>query len=133
MLSYNEAAAIAAAPAHAPVETALRRLLSDRVQDWTACDLLDLTYLVIVEPGDTERDLLDTVGYSPLVNPTINKRFGERGFTPAFDWLKLNGEYWELIETVSNDGFAFCVFIPNNERTDPQLLSLCRTCAEEGR
>lgn len=131
MLSYNEAAAIAAAPIHAPVDTDLRRLLSDRVHDWAACDLLDLTYLVIVEAGDTERELLDRVGYSPLINPTSCKRFGEPGFTPSFDWLKLNGDYWELIETVANDGFAFCLFLANNEQTDPELLSLCRTYAEE--
>jgi hypothetical protein len=130
MLNYNHAAAIAAAPPNAPVDESLKQLLGDRVHDWAACELLDLTYLVVIEPGDTERDLLDAIGYSPLVNPTTQKRFGQRGFTPSFDWLKLNGDYWELIETVSNDGFAYVIFVPDRDDTDPELRRLCRMHAE---
>jgi hypothetical protein len=131
MLTYIDAAAIAAAPTTAPVNGHLRQLLADRVYDWTVCELLDLTYLVIVEAGDTESDLLDAVGYSPLRNPTTSKTFGQAGFTPSFDWLKLNGEYWELIETVGNDGAAFVTFVPDREDTDPELRRLCRTYADE--
>jgi hypothetical protein len=123
MLSYNEAAALAAAPTNSSIDPNLRSVL----RHWAAADLLDLTYLVIVQPGDSERTLLDTVGYSPLVDPLSGKRFGDEGFVPSFDWLKLNGQHYELIETVSNDGFAFVLFIPDSQRTDPQLLQLCRT------
>jgi hypothetical protein len=101
------------------------------VHDWIACELLDLTYLMIIESGDTERDLLDAVGYTPLRNPTTRKRFGEAGFTPSFDWLKLNGDYWELIETVGGEGAAFVLFVPNCDGTDPELRHLCRTYADE--
>jgi hypothetical protein len=130
MLSYTEAAAIAAAPINAPVDAALRGLLADRVQDWAACELLDLTYLAILERGDTEQDLLNAFGYSPLFNSTVAKRFREPGFLPSFDWLQLNGEYWELIETVGNDGAAFVIFVPDRDGTDPELRALCRQYAE---
>src|SRR3954464_15644457 len=99
MLSYNEAAAIAAAPTNASIDPSLRALLATRVRDWASADLLGLTYLIIVQPGDSERTLLDTIGYTPLFNPLTGKRFGERGFGPSFDWLKLTGRHWEIIET----------------------------------
>ena len=126
MLSYNEAAAIAAAPTNASIEPSLRTLLANRVADWAAADVLDLTYLMIIEPGDTERTLLDTAGYTPLFNPLSGKRFREKGYSPSFDLLHLTGRYYELFETVSNDGFAFVVYIPDSLQVDPELLALCR-------
>jgi hypothetical protein len=130
MLSYNDAAAIAAAPMNAPVEESLRQLLAERVHDWTATDLLDLTYLLIAEAGDTEQDLLKVAGYSPLRNPTIGKRFREDGFVPSFDWLSTHGRWVEIIETVSKDGFAFVLLIELTERTDPELRALCEAYAD---
>ena len=81
------AAAIAAAPKDASLDPHLRQLLADRVHDWTTTDLLDLTYLVIVEAGDSESDILAAVGYSPFVNPLDDSRFGSPSFTPPWTWL----------------------------------------------
>lgn len=131
MLSYIDAAAIAAAPTNAPVDDRLRRLLAERVHDWAATDLLELTFLLIVEAGDTEQDLLKAAGYSPLRNPTIGKRFREEGFVPSFDWLQLHGSHVEIIETISNDGAAVVVFVELSEQTDPELRALCDTYADE--
>src|SRR5215210_340964 len=106
MLVFNDAAAIAAAPTTAPVDDDLRQLIADRVHDWTATDLLHVTLLVIVEPGDDERKLLTKVAYSPLVNPTQGLRFGDHGFEPSFDWLQHHTGGWtEIMETISNDGW----------------------------
>jgi hypothetical protein len=129
MLSYKEAAAIAAAPAIAPVDAHLKRLLAERVHDWAATDLLDLTHLIIVQGGDTEQDLLAAAGYSPLANPLDGRRFGDPEFTPSFDWLQVHDGWTEIIETVSNDGFAFVLFVEHNERTNPELELLCRRYA----
>jgi hypothetical protein len=130
MLSYNEAAAIAAAPTNAPVDAQLKQLLVDRVHDWTATELLELTHLLIVQPGDGENEMLEAVGYSPLVNTLNGKRFGQKGYSPQFDWLQDHCGWFELIQTVSNDGFAFVIFVPDREGTDPELHRLCRTYAE---
>ena len=130
MLSFDNAAAIAAAPTSASIDPALRQLLADRVHDWAATDLLGLTHLLIVQAGDTEEDILKEVAFSPLANPLNGSRFGSPAFRPAFDWLQGHGGWFELIQTVANDGFAFVLFIEEAEGSDPALLSLCRTYAE---
>ncbi len=126
MLSFDTAAAIAAAPTTASVDPTLRQLLADRVHDWIATDLLDLTHLLIVEPGDTEEALVDAIGFLPLVNPLDGLRFGSEGYVPHFEWLSDVGGYFELIQTVGNSGFAFVLLVQDAEGVDPELLSLCR-------
>lgn len=127
MLIYSDAAAIAAAPTTAPVDHHLRRLIADRVHDWTATDLLDLTVLVIVEPGDDERKLRRRIAYSPLANPVEGSRFGEPGFEPSFDWLQHHPGGWtEIMETVGNDGWAMFLFVADQDGTDPELRALIR-------
>jgi hypothetical protein len=130
MLIYNDAAALAAALTTAPVDDSLRQLLAERVHDWSATDLLALTCLLIVEAGDTEQDLLNAAGYSPLRNPTICKSFRQEGFVPSFDWLQQHGRWVEIIESVSNDGFAFVLFVELTDRTDPDLRALCDSYAD---
>ena len=125
MLIYTDAAAIAAAATTAPVDEDLRKLIADRVHDWTVTDLLDLTVLVIIEPGDDERKLLRKIAYSPLVNPGQGMRFGDDGFEPSFDWLQHHAGGWtEIMETVSNDAWAIFLFIPDRDGTDLALRSL---------
>ena len=131
MLSYYTAAAIAAAPTSAPVDPALRRLLADRVHDWTAIGLLGLTHLLVVEPGDTEDDIISEVAFSPLVD-LDGRRLGDEGFLPPFDWLSRAGGYFELIQTVGNDGFAFHILVPDRDGVDTELLALCRAYADGG-
>ena len=131
MLSFHDAAAIAAAPTTAYLDPALRQLLADRVHDWAATDLLDLTHLLIVQAGDTEQTIMDEVAFTPLVNPLDGSRFGSEGFQPSFDWLSVYDDWAELIFTVSNSGFAFHIFVEIAQGTDPELLALCRTYAGE--
>jgi hypothetical protein len=132
MLSFDTPAAISAAPASSSIDPGLKRVLAARVADWTAAGLLDLTHLLILEPGDTEQAILDEVALSRLVNRTDGRRFPEEGFVPPFQWLSDVGGHWELIQTVGNSGFAFCIFIPDAEGTDPELRALCRAFANGG-
>lgn len=131
MLSFDSAAAIAAAPTTASIDPVLRQLLADRVHDWATTDLLDLTYLLIVQAGDAEEDILEAVAFSPLVNPIDGRRFGSKGFVPHWDWLEAHDGWWELIVTFG-DGYAFVLFIEDSEGTDPELRALCRTYADGG-
>jgi hypothetical protein len=130
MLSFHDAAAIAAAPINASIDPVLQRLLADRVHDWAATDLLDLTHLLIVQRGDTEEDILEEVAFSPFVNPLDGRRFGSKGFVPSWDWLEQHDGWFELIFTVANDGFAFVLFVEDSEAVNPELRDLCRTYAE---
>ena len=126
MLIYTDAAAIAAAPTTAPVDDDLRHLIADRVHDWTATELLDLTVLVVVEPGDDERKLIRKIAYSPLVNPGQGLRFGDPHFEPSFDWLQRHAGGWvEIMETMPS-GFAVFLFLADRGGTDPALRSLIR-------
>ena len=130
MLSFNNAAAIAAAPSTASIDPTLRQLLADRVHDWTATDLLELTHVLIVQAGNTEEDILDAVAFSPLINSLNDQRFGSKGFTPAWDWLERHDGWFELIATVGDSGFAFVLFIEDAEGVDPELRALCHAYAE---
>ena len=133
MLSFNDAAAIAAAPTTASIDPALQQLLAERIHDWTAIDLLGQTHLLIVQPGDTEAAIVQEIAFSLLVDPIGGLRFGSQGFVPFWDWLEDIGGWFEMIVTVGNSGFAFQLFIQNAEGVDPELLNLCRTYAGEVR
>jgi len=128
MQSFDTAKAIAKAP-RVVTDPQLKNLLSDRVRDWSALGLLDLTHLVIVEVGDTDASIIEELGFSPLVNPLNGKRFGMEGFVLPFDYIEDHGSCFELIVTVGNDGFAFVLFVRDRVGVDPKLLSMCNTHA----
>ena len=129
MLSFHDASAIASAPSTSSIDLALSQLLADRVQDWAATDLLDLTHLAVIQTGDTEAAIVDEVAFSPLVNPLDGRRFGSKGFEPCWDWLERHAGWFEMIVTVGNDGFAFVLFIQDSDGIDPQLRRLCQSYA----
>jgi hypothetical protein len=130
MLSFADAASVAAAPTHAPNDPVLQRLLADRIHDWAATDLLRLTHLLVVEAGDSEKDIVEEVAFSPFVNSLDGARFGSPGFQPPFDWMEAHPGWFELIQTVGNDGFAFVLFVEDAPGTDRELVELCRAYAE---
>lgn len=129
MLSLHTAASIAASPSLVTDDT-LRPILRSSVRRWKQARLLDLTHLLIVEPGDTEADIIDEVGFSPLVSTWDGRLFGTEGFQPFWDGLHDRGGWFELIVTVGDSGFAFVLVIADREGVLPNLLALCRTHAE---
>ena len=133
MLSFHDAAAITAAPNAATIDPTLKQLLADRVHDWKATDLLDLTHLAVVQAGDSEKSIIDEVAFSPLSNPLDGRRFGTKGFEPCWDWLERHDGWFEMIVTVGNDGFAFVLMIQDSDAIDPQLRQLCQTYAPAAR
>jgi hypothetical protein len=133
MISYDNAAAIAAAPTDARLDPELRRLLADRVHDWAATDLLGLTHVLLVQAGDTEQDILDEIPFSPLRNTLNNSRFGSPDFRPQFDSLIVQGGWAEIIATVSNDGFAFHLFVEMADSADAELTATILAYAGTGK
>ena len=57
-------------------------------------ELADWTDLLVVEPGDSEQDVVREVGFSPLVEPIDGARFGSEGFVVF--WDHLNSDRWLL-------------------------------------
>ena len=104
-----------------PLEANLKRLLSGRVRDAATLGLADLTHIVVIEPGDSEADIEDAIGFSPLVSRIDGIRH-----QPDWDWIEKHEGYWELVYTVSNDGFAFLVLVQDVPCVLPDLLALCR-------
>ncbi|SFR84739.1 hypothetical protein [Sphingomonas jatrophae] len=102
----------------------LRDLLESR---FTAlADLLDWTEFVIVEPGDTEADIVREVGFSPLVEPIDGVRFGEEGFQPFWDHFVDHGGWFELSVSFGSS-FAYVLLISAEQPAWPELYQLCRS------
>ena len=128
MHSFDNAKAIAGAP-RLMTDPQLVNLLTDRVQDWTELGLLAMTYLVIIEIGDTDKSIIEEIGFSPMVNSLDGKRYGMEGFVFPFDYIEDHSGWFELFATVGNDGFAFVLFVRDREGVDPEFVAMCRAHA----
>ena len=82
-----------------------------------------MTHIAVIEPGDTEEAIVDELGFSPLHNPLTGRRFGQRGFTPNWNWLAVHPAWFELIYTVGNSGFAVIIFAPTSAGALAQMCS----------
>ncbi len=109
---------------HQPLEPVLHRLIKGRVQDALSLGLADLTHIVVIEPYDSEDDLIEALGFSPLVSRLDGIRL-----QPDWDWIECHPGFWELLYTVANDGFAFLVLVQDAPGVLPNLLALCRAAA----
>lgn len=104
-----------------PLDPNLKRLLQGRVQDAASLGLADLTHILVLQPGDSEADIIEAIGFSFLVSRLEGVRH-----QPDWDWIEKHEGYYELVYTVSNDGFAFLVFVQDAPGVLPELLALCR-------
>lgn len=104
-----------------PLEPGLHALIKGRVQDAMNLGLADLTHIVVVEPYDTEDDLIEALGFSPLVS-----RLDGLTLQPDCDWIECHSGWFELVYTVGNAGFAFLVLVQDAPGVLPALLALCR-------
>ena len=97
----------------------LKILLADRLADTVKCGLQNMTHILVVEAYDEEDQIVDAIGFSPLVS----RIDGERN-SPDWDWLERHEGWWELLYAVGNDGFAYIILVQD----DPQspLAQLCR-------
>lgn len=99
----------------------LKSLLTARIEALDA-ELIDQTEYLIVQPHDTEHDIIRHIGFSPLVEPIDGTRFGTAGFSPCWDWLADCHGWFEMIVTFGST-FAYVLFIA--DRLDA-LGNLCR-------
>jgi hypothetical protein len=130
MLSLYDKTSMEAALA-SPLDPRLHQLLAERIHDARETDLIDLTHLLVVQPGDCEHTIAEEICLSPLTNPIDGERFGTPEFQPWWDWLQHHDGWFEMIITVGNSGFAFILLIEDAEGVQPELLSLCRAYAED--
>lgn len=110
-----------------PLDPALERLLRSRIQRLDP-ELVAYTEYLLIEPGDTEEDIIRCVGFSPLVEPIDCVRFGEIAFHPFWDWLAYRDGWYEMIVTFGST-FAYHLLVCDVEGTLTELRSMCRTYA----
>lgn len=104
----------------------LRALIEGHLTSAREQGLAELTHIAVIQPHDTENDIIDELGFSPFHNPLTGKRYGEAGFVPNWDWLEVHPGWFELIFTVGNSGFAFILFV---EKGESQLARMCDSFA----
>ncbi|MCK8457891.1 hypothetical protein [Sphingomonas faeni] len=111
----------------------LHRLLTKRIAALGTPygDVTDHTEFLVVEPFDTEADIVRHIGFSPLVEPFDGFRFGEPDFHPGgWDWLAEHGGWYEMVVTFGST-FAYILLIQDKDGVIPELRRLCRRYVAE--
>lgn len=88
--------------------------------------LLDLGPILVIEPGDTEADIISEIGFSPLVNRVDGEKFPSPAFTPNWECITLTDGWFEQVYVTCDDGSGVMIFVPDDDRIDGDLLALCR-------
>jgi hypothetical protein len=125
MIDMPDLDAIVAA-LHTSLAPDLHDLVASRLQDAFACELADLTHILVIQPGDTEAQIIDAIGFSPLVS-----RMDGHRLQPDWDHIEPHPRWHELIYTVGDSGFAFLVFVERADGVLPELLALCDAGANQ--
>lgn len=128
MLLLRSSAAMARA-LDSPLDEGLRELLLLRQSQLNENDKLEFSevaFFLIVEVEDDLGALEAQLGFSPLVNPMDDTRYGDPDFTPWWDWIEDHNGWFELVFVLTDDGFAHVVLIRDGEGLAHSLLSLCR-------
>ena len=102
-----------------PIDEALKNLLEDRLADTIHCGLQDYTHVLVVEAGDTEQQIVEAIGFSPL-----KTRIDNRPNCADWDWCERHPGWWELLYTIGNDGFAYILLV--EDASGAPLACLCR-------
>lgn len=115
-----------------PLARNLRSRIAHRLAQAEANGLTDLTHIVAIGPGDTERGIIDEIGFSPVVDVLHDCRFGSVGFQPYWQDLTLVDGIFDLVVTMGNAGFAYILLVEDREGVWPELRTMCRFHAGEG-
>lgn len=125
MLCLPDRASIESAST-ASLPTGLADALAARVRHTLANGLGDLTHILVVEAEDTEAQVIEAIGFSPLENSIQGTRHGQPAFLPGWDWLATLPGCFEMIVTVGDSGFAFVLLIEDAHVDRSGLANICR-------
>jgi hypothetical protein len=85
----------------------------------------DLFKLILVEPGDTLAGIDSEFDGAFLINHFSGRRYGDPGFTPAFEVLEEYPGLYAMLFCEGDGGFGVEVIVPKSTDIDTRLLSLC--------
>lgn len=104
----------------------LRAAINTHLDRASKNDLRDMTYLLVVEPTDTDAAIEQELGFSPLVCPFDRHHWRDPRFVPQWAWLDHQRGWYELIITVGNSGFAYILLVAGSADATSDLASMCR-------
>lgn len=81
-----------------------------------------LTYILLIEHGDTEKEVVAAIGFTPLQNPLTGLPIEHNDFEPHWSWLQGHGQWLEMIVTVGDSGFAYILLIERGWNTAPDAI-----------
>lgn len=100
-------------------DATLKRILTDRVEqlaEYDGYDLGELAHFLIVQPGDTLDDIEAALGFSPITN--------------LCEVVTNHGGWFEAVFILSDDGFGWCMLVPDELDVPPGLVERCRGSSE---
>ncbi len=129
MLSLRTSAAMERAAITYP-DPDLRRLITLRMEQLSANyareRLHEIVHFIVVEGGDSEREVAAELNFSLLHNLSDGRRFGtDEGYQPSFEWAACHGSFFELVFILTDDGFGTVVFVSNDPGIDGDIHALC--------
>ena len=101
-----------------PLARELHDLLAERLQHLTSGehDLAEDTVVAVFEPGDTDVDLQEVLGWGLLTNPYDDAVYPSATYQPWVDHLhRVGPTTYEAIVTVGNSGWGVQLLIPIGE------------------
>lgn len=106
----------------------LRQLLLRRVGQLQADGErpFDVATFVIADLGDSASAIEQALGFSPVRSILDGLPWYHPDFTPAFEWLEHHAGWFELPFILSDDGFCHVLFVQDDDRTDADLIGMCR-------
>jgi hypothetical protein len=110
------------------LDTSLRQLIELRISQLRRNFVGPINQVVmfhVVEAGDGQEQVANSVGFSPLTNLVDGTTFGDPDFQPSFEWITCHGRWFELVYILTDDGFGTIVFVPNAPGTEFDLHSMC--------
>ena len=116
-------------------DAAIRKLVQQRIDDLGGdkFNATELGYLLIVEPGDSSIDTINTqIGYNILANRFTGIRYGQPGYTPSFEFIEEFSACYELVVILDDSGYGIDIFISKETGVDPDLLAMCQRYATPG-
>ena len=100
-------------------DATLKHILADRVEqlaEYDGYDLGELAHFLIVQPGDALDTIEAAVGFSLQGHPV-------EAITNYEGWQ-------EACVIVSDDGFGWCILVPDHPSIPTELRQLCRGASE---
>ena len=116
-----------------PIDPDLKAILLDRLEllaDFSEWDLADLAHFIIVEPGDSIKEIERELGINPLANIVDDACFPNPAFEPSFEFCIERKGYFDLTFALSDSGLGLVLLVPNQDGIEPTLLELCRAYAK---